>query len=801
MVRFRSDRKADAEREPDVDPAAEGVEPPAEPAIDLERLRSLNGQAHAPTNVRPASAPLGGLRPASAPPAYAWRPAPGGSPLPPGGVALSAGSSVLPADAPMRAGTSFLDTSQPLPGPVLPDTPALPRMPEEPRATEPPRTPSWMPDAPRTSEPPQTPPWNAPRQGDARPSPPSATGLPSIALTSALPPPPRPAEAAPRSAEADYRSAEADYRPVDSVADPRQAAYPASQAASHGYLPERGIEPVTPAEPPRAPAEAQRTPVESPVMFLPPSVVDAGPRALSAAPGSHPGQSAGFNPGQSAGFKPGQGGGYNPGQGGGPPGGGRRPRHAAPAPTSAPVDYAAVRALGKQISERLSLWLRNHGDANDDQRRRERDRMAGQAVAEWVDAQRRAGVPLAAFDESALLEAVIADLVGLGRLQALLADPSIEEVHILGCDRVRITRRTGAVEIGAPIADSDEEMVEILQTAARRAGSTERSLSTSRPVLDLQLPDGSRLAAVYQVSHRPYAVIRRHNTLDVTLPDLAGGRGDLSEMIDPLMGEFLSAAMRAGLNIMVAGLAGAGKTTLLRALAAEIPRQEAFVVLEESRELGLHKSPRHPWAMSFEAREGHGERDLAGRPAGEVSIADLIPLSLRMGVLRVIVGEVRSREIVPMLQAMTTSRGSMCTIHARTPSAVTERIIELALSHGKDMTVELARRMAGNALDLVVYVMVQDETAIGGRKHRYVSHIEEVDGVTGDRIATTTVFGPGVDGRGVPKHLPGRVRDHLLRVGYDSRALSGWIEAGHGAWRRPLQSLITRLPNAAGATA
>lgn len=487
-------------------------------------------------------------------------------------------------------------------------------------------------------------------------------------------------------------------------------------------------------------------------MFLPPSVVESMPRAL---PG---------------------------------------PRHAAP--VTASVDYSAVRALGRQISERLSLWLRNHGEAGDDDRRRERDRLAGQLVAEYVDAQRRAGVPLGAGDERALLDAVVADLVGLGRLQALLADPTIEEVHILGCDRVRITRRTGAVELGAPIAESDEEMVEILQTAARRAGSTERSLSTSRPVLDLQLPDGSRLAAVYQVSHRPYAVIRRHNTLDVTLPDLAGGRDDLSEMIDPLMGEFLSAAMRAGLNIMVAGLAGAGKTTLLRALAAEIPRQEAFVVLEESRELGLHASPRHPWAMSFEAREGHGERDFSGRPAGEVTIADLIPLSLRLGVLRVIVGEVRSREIVPMLQAMTTSRGSMCTIHARTPSAVTERIIELALSHGKDMTVELARRMAGNALDLVVYVTVQDETAIGGRKHRFVSHVEEVDGVTADRIATTTVFGPGIDGRGVPQHLPGRIRDQLLRVGYDSRALSGWIEAGHGAWRQPLQSLLTRSAGA-----
>jgi pilus assembly protein CpaF len=134
----------------------------------------------------------------------------------------------------------------------------------------------------------------------------------------------------------------------------------------------------------------------------------------------------------------------------------------------------------------------------------------------------------------------------------------------------------------------------------------------------------------------------------------------------------------------------------------------------------------------------------------------------------------------------------MCTIHARTPSSVADRIIELALAHGKDMTVELARRMAGNALDLIVYVQMEDETPIGGRKHRFVSHIEEVDGVGDGRIVTTTIFGPGPDGRGIPQHLPHRVRDELLRVGYDPRQLSGWIDAGRGSWRQPRHSLLGR---------
>jgi Flp pilus assembly CpaF family ATPase len=243
---------------------------------------------------------------------------------------------------------------------------------------------------------------------------------------------------------------------------------------------------------------------------------------------------------------------------------------------------------------------------------------------------------------------------------------------------------------------------------------------------------------------------------------------------------------------MVAGLAAAGKTTMLRALASEIPSSEAFVTLEESRELGLHTTGRHPWCISLEAREGHGDRGLDGRKAGEVTIADLIPLTLRMSTRRIIVGEVRSREIVPMLQAMSTSRGSMCTIHARDPRSVMDRIIELALSHGTDMRADLARRMAAGALDLIVYINIDDETGIGGSIHRYVSEVVEIIGMSGDMVVTNTIFGPGEDGRAVPRHLPDRLREQLLRVGYDPRVLAPYIEHGRGAWQRPLQTILRR---------
>jgi pilus assembly protein CpaF len=464
-----------------------------------------------------------------------------------------------------------------------------------------------------------------------------------------------------------------------------------------------------------------------------------------------------------------------------------------PAAASAPhmrVDYDAVRLLRTQIGEALTRWLRGESDADDEAIQRERGQLAVEMVARYSDMMRRGGTPMTADDEAVLLATVQADMIGLGRLQKMLTDPTIEEVHILGCDRVRITRRDGTIELGDPIANTDDEMVEVLQMLARRAGATERSLSTSSPILDLQLPGGERLAATYQVSHRPYAVIRQHNTLDVTLDDIAGGAPELDEMIDPLMRDFLRASVAAGLNIMVAGRAGAGKTTMLRALASEIPVDEPFVLLEESRELGFHRSEHHNWVMSFESRDGHGERGPDGRPAGEITIADLIPVSLRMGAQRIIVGEVRSREIVPMLEAMTTSRGSMCTIHARTAASVTDRIIQLALSYGPAMTPDLAQRTAANGLDLIVYVNLADETGIGGRKHRFVASIEEVTGTApGGRIAHTTVFGPGTDGRGAPRHLPERVRADLAQIGYDVRQLGPWIDAGHGAWRRRFDSV------------
>lgn len=468
------------------------------------------------------------------------------------------------------------------------------------------------------------------------------------------------------------------------------------------------------------------------------------------------------------------------------------PAPVPPAPVMPSADYATVRMLRQKVSRLLMEQLRDSPDLPVDQRRAMGEGIAAKVVGDHIAELMQSGAVITPIAERALLDAVAADMFGVGRLQELLDRRDIVNIHILGCDQVRIEHTDGRVTTGAPVADSDEELVEMLQVLAMRATATERSLSSSKPWVDMQLPDGSRLTVVHQVAARPTVTIRRHTLMDVSLDDLRDRYG----MVDELICRFLKAAMAAGLNIMVAGLADAGKTTLLRALAHEIPEQEQFVVLEESRELGLHTLGRHPWAMSLEAREGHGARGVDGRPAGEVSIADLIPLTLRMSVQRIVVGEVRSREIVPMLQAMSTSRGSMCTIHARDSRSVIDRIIELALQHGKEMQADLARRMAAGAIDLIVYATVEDETKLGGRKLRYISEIVEIGGMADDRLVTTTIFGPGPDGRAVPRHQPERLMPALRRVGYDPRHLVEYTQLGdanNGAWTQPLPRVSRQL--------
>ncbi|WP_280669552.1 MULTISPECIES: CpaF family protein [unclassified Kitasatospora] len=463
------------------------------------------------------------------------------------------------------------------------------------------------------------------------------------------------------------------------------------------------------------------------------------------------------------------------------------------AATAPPVDRQVARELKRQVAselhQQLSRMTGGQGLDADRATRRQRGRaLIEEAVARWSDAYaQNHGVPPTREQDRALAEAVYDLLFRAGRLQPYLDDPEIENILINGCDDVWISRVHQPLRQVPPVADSDAELIELLQDLARQHGGGERSLSTASPTLALRLEGGMRLQAMTEVTPRPYVAIRRHRVASATLSDLVA-----LGTVDPTIAAFLAAAIRARKNVMITGTQGVGKTSLLRAMAAEIPPDERVGTLESEFELWLHTLGHLRQVVPMEAREGNGER-IDGKAAGELTIGELIPAALRMTLSRIIVGEVRSGEVVPMLRVMTNGEGgSMCTLHARGPHMVVDRIAELCLEYGSHMTDSLAYRLTANAVDLIVHVAMVDETAVGGLRHRFVSHVLEITGLgEHGRPALNTVFGPRPDlgePRAVP-HTPPNCLDDLRRAGFDASLL----QSAYGSWSAPLSLRIGGL--------
>ncbi len=153
-----------------------------------------------------------------------------------------------------------------------------------------------------------------------------------------------------------------------------------------------------------------------------------------------------------------------------------------------------------------------------------------------------------------------------------------------------------------------------------------------------------------------------------------------------------------------------------------------------------------------------------------------------MNLRRIIVGEVRGPEVLPMLEAMSTGDGSLCTVHSRSAQHAVDRIVTLCLSAGVSMTDTFAYRLLAGSVDLFVHIELIDDTSTGGRRHRFVSQVVEIVGLgETNRPANTTVFGPGSDGRAVPLHRP-QCLPELVRVGFDPSLL----DQRNGTWTLPL---------------
>lgn len=303
-----------------------------------------------------------------------------------------------------------------------------------------------------------------------------------------------------------------------------------------------------------------------------------------------------------------------------------------------------------------------------------------------------------------LVNSVMDDVVGLGALEPLLLDPTVDEIMVNGPGRCFV-ERAGRIE--AVPFQLDE--AGILRLVERILAPLALRLDRSSPMVDARLPDGSRLHAVVPplAIDGPCVTIRRFGArrlgLDAFGAD-AAATGVIGSLVD------------AGANIVISGGTGSGKTTLLNALMAAVDVRDRVITIEETAELRLSQ----PHVVRLEARPANAEG------SGAVTVRDLVRTALRMRPDRLVVGEVRGAEALDLLQALNTGHdGSISTVHANSPLDALRRLSTLALFGGAGLPHGAICEQLRASVDVVIQV------ARGTGGAREISHVVEVVDVEG----------------------------------------------------------------------
>jgi pilus assembly protein CpaF len=347
------------------------------------------------------------------------------------------------------------------------------------------------------------------------------------------------------------------------------------------------------------------------------------------------------------------------------------------------------------------------------------DSLRGGALADGLEAEVRSLVEREAAvldepDRAELCERVLRLATGLGPLEPLLADPSVDEVMVNGPGRVWVERR-GRLEPAGVTFSGDAELLHAIERILAPLG---RRVDEASPLCDARLADGSRVNVVIPplALSGPCLTIRRFRRQGFSLEDLVEN-GTLVEELAC----FLASCVRARASILVSGGTGSGKTTTLGALSGALPERERIVTIEDAAELRL----RQPHIVRLEARPPN----LEGR--GEVTIRQLVRNALRMRPDRIVVGEVRGAEALDMLMALNTGHdGSLTTVHANSPPDALRRLETLALMAGVGLPHAAVREQLASALQLVVH---QARGPDGRRRVEAVAEVVRLGDAAGTR--------------------------------------------------------------------
>lgn len=305
------------------------------------------------------------------------------------------------------------------------------------------------------------------------------------------------------------------------------------------------------------------------------------------------------------------------------------------------------------------------------------------SVAQYISSHR---IPLASSDQNMLARETLDEIIGFGPLEPLLADEQINDILVNGAHVVFVEIAGVLQKVQTRFID-DEHVVRIIRRILAPLG---RRLDESSPMVDARLPDGSRVNAIVPpiALDGPSLSIRKFSDKHLSAIDLVNSGSMTSECLDLLI-----SVVEGRRNILVSGGTGTGKTTILNMLSQYIPKDERVVTIEDSAELQLN----HPHIVRLETRPANTEG------TGKVTARDLIVNALRMRPDRVIVGEVRSGEIIELLQAMNTGHeGSMSTIHSNSAKDALVRIETLLAVNGYDAGERAIGRLIGSSLDIIV---------------------------------------------------------------------------------------------------
>ena len=328
------------------------------------------------------------------------------------------------------------------------------------------------------------------------------------------------------------------------------------------------------------------------------------------------------------------------------------------------------------------------------------------------------GTAIPRNERTRLVKEIYNNVIGLGPLEPLLADPEITEIMVNGPHSVYIERK-GKLELSSTVFKDNEHLMNVLN---RIVSSVGRRVDEASPMVDARLADGSRINAIIPplALNGPTITIRKFSKTPFSDADLIRFGS-----VSPKMMAFLEACVKGRTNIIVSGGTGSGKTTLLNVLSGYIPYNERIVTIEDAAEIQL----RQGHVVTLESRPPNLEH------AGQITIRDLVRNALRMRPDRIIVGEVRSGETLDMLQAMNTGHdGSLTTAHANTPRDLISRLETMVLMSGMEIPVKAIREQVASALNIIVQ---QARMRDGSRK---ITNVTEVVGMEGDIVTLQDIF-------------------------------------------------------------